>query len=352
MEHGQKHQGIRKMKEASRRRFSFFSLVVTGFCLSFFFQLKKGDATSGKTPKVVGMTQIVDHPSLNRAKEGILDVLKENGYEEGKNLTLREHNAQGNMSHAVLIARKLVAANPDVLVPISTPSAQTIVNAAKDRDIPIVFCSVADPVAAGIVQTLDKPNTLITGAMDFPDLEKVVVFIGKTRPSLKKLGVLYSAGEVNARKIVTELGKQVALGPQWEVIPMTVTDSNQVGQAFKRLMPQVDGIYIPSDNTIFAAMPIVVKLSLAHKFPVFSSDPDAVRQGLLGSVGCDQYAVGRAAGKLLVQVLEGKQDVPVVRPDAQEIQVNCETAETLGFESLRSEYCASDQKRSFNESGK
>ncbi len=106
-------------------------------------------------PRVVAITQIVEHPALDAVHEGVKDELAERGYREGENLRLMHESAQGNSAIASQIARKFVGENPDVIVAIATPSAQTV--AAAARNVPVVFSAVTDPVAAKLVQSWEAP---------------------------------------------------------------------------------------------------------------------------------------------------------------------------------------------------
>lgn len=276
----------------------------------------------------IAITEIVEHPSLAQAKQGILDELKANGYEINKNLIIVDENAQGNISNASMIAKKFVSMHPNAIVPISTPSAQAVMNAAKTTEIPVVFSSVTDPVAAGLIKDLNQPQANMTGAIDFPPISEEIVLIKTFVPHLKKLGVLYNPGEANSVKTVKLLKEAVG---DIQIIEATAPNSNHVGQALLSLVGKIDALYIPSDNTVFSAMPQLVKLSKQHHIPVFSSDPDSVKQGVLACAGYTQYLVGRTAGKLLIKVLKGEKSLKVTTPTEWEIYVNETTATALSI---------------------
>src|SRR5918996_923642 len=114
--------------------------------------------------KTVAVTAIVEHPALDAARNGIRDELAAAGYEEGHNLDFLFESAQGNPATAAQIARKFVGEAPDVIVPISTPSAQAVVGATKE--IPVVFTAVTDPVGAKLVANLERPGGNVTGNVD------------------------------------------------------------------------------------------------------------------------------------------------------------------------------------------
>ena len=88
-----------------------------------------GGPATAQDSKTVAVTAIVEHPALDAARKGIRDELAAAGYEEGRNLEFLFESAQGNPATAAQIARKFVGDAPDVIVPISTPSAQAVVGA-------------------------------------------------------------------------------------------------------------------------------------------------------------------------------------------------------------------------------
>ncbi len=279
--------------------------------------------------KVIAVTEIVEHLSLERAKKGMIDVLQENGYEIGRNLEIIDKNAQGSIANALLIAKQFVALAPDAIVAISTPSAQSAVKAISGTDIPLVFSSVTDPVAAGLATDFTPLKKNITGAIDYPLIDKEIELIQKLIPHAKIIGFLYNGGEANSVKTI-ELMKKAA-GGGFEYIDSQVASSSQISQAMAALVGRVDVIYIPSDNTVFSAMPKLVQMSRKHKLPVFSSDPDSVRQGVLACIGYTQYEVGRTAGKLLVRVLAGERNIAIAKPEAAQIFINQKSADIMGI---------------------
>ncbi len=132
----------------------------------------------------VTVTQIMAHPAADVVRKGVIDTLAENGYKKRKNFELTFLSAQGNISTATQIARKFVGDKPDVIVAITTPSAQTMLAAAKT--IPIVFAAISDPVGTKIVPSLTKPGGNVTGSSDRIDVEASVKLVQEVKPNLKK----------------------------------------------------------------------------------------------------------------------------------------------------------------------
>ena len=100
-----------------------------------------GRALLAAEPVTVAVTAIVEHPALDAARDGIRRELAAAGYEEGKNLKFVYESAQGNPATAAQIARKFVGEQPDVIVPISTPSAQAVIGATRTSR----WCSPPSP---------------------------------------------------------------------------------------------------------------------------------------------------------------------------------------------------------------
>ncbi|TGV12013.1 sugar ABC transporter substrate-binding protein, partial [Mesorhizobium sp. M00.F.Ca.ET.186.01.1.1] len=117
----------------------------------------------GQTVKL-GLTQFVEHPALDAIHQGILDGLKQSGYEEGKNLEVDYQNAHGDMNNTVSIAQKYAGDKKDLVVAIATPSAQAAAKAITDK--PVLFSSVTDPISAQLVSSLEKPDKNVTGTSD------------------------------------------------------------------------------------------------------------------------------------------------------------------------------------------
>lgn len=316
-------------KNHSRSRSSINKILCLSLVFFYlvFINLPQARANSHKT---IAITQIVQHPSLEEARRGIVDELKFNGYIDGKNLKIIYQNAQGNITNAALIAKHFASIQPDSIVAISTPSAQSIISSSRAGNIPIIFSSVTDPVDSGLVKDLNQPLEFITGAIDFPPIREEIYLIKKMIPNIKTLGLLYSAGESNSVKTIKLLKDY--LGNELKIIEATPSSSNNVVEALNRLIGKVDAIYIPSDNVVFSAIPKIVQISRANKLPIFSSDPDSVREGFLACIGYTQYEVGRTAGQLLVRALRGEKYLTIEKPPYPEILINKSSADQIGLE--------------------
>ncbi|MCP3740034.1 ABC transporter substrate-binding protein [Rossellomorea sp. BNER] len=293
-----------------------------------------GTESGTKEQKVVkiGILQHVEHPSLDAAREGFIEALKEAGYEEGKNLEINYHNAQNDMNNNMTIANKLVAEESDLILAIATPSAQAVVQSTKD--IPVLFTAITDPVGAELVESLEKPGGNVTGTSDtHPDaIKNTINSIKEFIPDAKKVGIIYNDGEPNsvvnvenAKKAMEEIGL--------EAVETTVSTSSEVKQAAESLVGRADVFYIPKDNTVVSALESVITVANEKKIPTFVGESDSVKRGTFASYGFEYHDLGMTTGKMAVEIIEGKKpsEIPVGFPEKLELVINKKAAEKEGI---------------------
>ncbi|GLY11705.1 ABC transporter substrate-binding protein [Bacillus badius] len=291
----------------------------------------EGEGTSKKKDVKVGITQLVEHPSLDGAREGFIEALKDAGYEEGKNLTLDYQNAQADVNNNMTIAQKLVNDGNDLILAISTPSAQAALQATKD--IPVLFTAITDPVSAKLVKSMEEPGGNVTGTSDtHPEaIKNTIASIKEFFPDAKKVGIIYNSGEPNS-VVNVDKAKKALKENGMEAVEVTVSASSEVKQAAETLVGRADVLYIPKDNTVVSALESVLTVANAKKIPAFVGESDSVKRGGFASYGFEYHDLGYSTGKMAVDILEGKKpsDIPVGVPENLELVVNKKTADLLG----------------------
>ncbi|MDQ7782285.1 MAG: ABC transporter substrate-binding protein [Desulfomonilaceae bacterium] len=302
-----------------------FALAV-GFCVL----LCAGFAPAADKPVTVGISQIVEHPALDAARKGFIDELAATGYVEGKNIEFDYKNAQNNRPVSGQIARKFVGDKVDLILAISTPSAQDAAAAAKE--IPILFAAVTDPVSAGLVKSLDAPGGNVSGTMDKSPVAAQLDLILEILPNVKRLGTVYNPGETNSAVSVNEL-QQEADTRGIELIKASATSSSAVRPAGESLVGKVDAIHVPTDNTVVLALESVVKVAQDNKIPLFAADVDSVARGAIAALAVDYYKLGRQTGAMAAKVLEKKariSELPVEYQKELQLHINPGQAEKMG----------------------
>lgn len=285
-------------------------------------------AWSAETTKVA-ITYIVDHPAIDAARMGIVDALAEGGYTEGETLDITVQSAQGNMPTQLQIAKAFAGLKPDLLIAISTPSAQALQSAAGD--IPVVFAAVTDPVEAKLVASLEAPGGTITGTSDKQPFGPTLELIRSLVPDATTIGVIYNAGEANSVSQVAALKLEIeALGLKLE--ESTASQTAMVADAAVSLAGRADAILIPTDSTVVAAVESVVNVGKKAKIPVFASDTTSVERGALAALGFDYYKLGRLTGEMAIRILQGESPgaIPVGMLDTQDLYLNRTSAAAMG----------------------
>ncbi|KGM30896.1 ABC transporter substrate-binding protein [Inquilinus limosus] len=287
-------------------------------------------ATASAADKaVVAVTAIVEHPSLDAVRNGVKTALAEAGYREGDTLVFQYETAQGSPATAAQIARKYVGQIPDVIVPITTPSAQAV--AAATRDIPVVFAAITDPVGAGLVASRERPGGNITGTSDMSPVADHLDLIREIMPSVQTLGVLYNPAEANSVSILAAL-RAMAQDRGIAVLEAPAARTGDVRTAAQSLIGKADAIYVPTDSTIITAIEAVVGVGIENRIPVFSGDTDSVVRGAVATLGFDYYQVGLQTGAMVVRVLKGENPagMPVVNARGADLVVNLKSATAMG----------------------
>ncbi len=280
-----------------------------------------------KSPITVLVSQSAAHPALDATTKGALDAIKAAGYVENENLTIRIESAQGNAAVAAQIATKFVNQKPDIIIATATLSAQSFVRYVKSGDTKVIFCTVTDPLAVSLVDTLEKPGSAMSGVSNFVDLEPQILLIRQLQPGVSKIGIIYNAGEINGVVIADKFDivcKKLGI----TLVRQTIVKTADIPQATVRLAQQVDAIYIGNDNTALSGFQSIVAAATVAGKPVYCSDTDQVEQGAIAAVGPNQYQVGYQAGEMAVRVLRGESlvNMSVQFPAQTELYINIEAA--------------------------
>lgn len=280
---------------------------------------------------MISVNQFVEHPALDSVLKGLQDYLKDNGVEA----EFKVHNAQANMGTATQIGQQMIGEKSDLLVAIATPSAQATAQALSKAPAelkrPMLFTAVTDPVAAGLVEGVDKPGEFVTGVSDLLPTEKHLEMIMTYKPDINKLAILYNAGEANSKAIVASV-KELSDKFGFTVVEATAPKTADVYAAAKSLVGRCDAVFIPTDNTIVAALESVIKVGNQNKLPIFAADVASVERGVVAAMGFDYYKHGYQTGAMAKKILEGAapSSLPVEFQEELQLQINLKAAEAMG----------------------
>ncbi|MCI6033819.1 ABC transporter substrate-binding protein [Fusobacterium varium] len=270
----------------------------------------------------IGITQIVEHPSLDDVRKGIIDALKANGYDENK-ININYKNAQGDFGTAQVIAQEYNNKS-DVIIAISTPSAQAAANNIKDK--PIFFSAITNPESAGIL----RKN--VTGVSDKSPVKKQVELIEKLLPEAKNIGIVYNTSEQNSFYLTEEFTK-AAKEKGYIVKVKGISNISEMASALDTLLPTIDVLYTSIDNTIASTYPLIVEKSNKADKPIIGATKSFVEQGALAVDGISDYQVGYQTGEMVARYLNGEkiENIPYEVVEKSEMYINKDIAKRFGI---------------------
>lgn len=283
---------------------------VLAVCLSVLAALVScgdGEKDTSDTLKV-GIIQYMSHPSLDNCYEGVKEALESaegsEAFEKKIEIDYKTGSASSADSDCMSFAKNMVADGVDMIIAIATPAAKAAYAACADTDIPVIFCAVSDPVAAGLVETLDAPGELCTGTADILDLAEQLRMIKAFQPNVESIGILYTSSEDNS---ISNLAVFKALcdAENIEVVAKAVQNSADVPSAAADLAARVDCINNFTDNNVVNNLSAVLSAAEANGIPVYGSEIEQVKNGCLGSMSMDYVSLGRETGSMALEVLDG-----------------------------------------------
>jgi putative ABC transport system substrate-binding protein len=284
-------------------------LPLTGLLVGASLLLLATDGASARRSlPAVGVLQQVSSALLDDAVRGMLDGLAEKGFVDGRTVTIRRFNAEGDMAQAGAIAREIVEGPFDLALTSSTPSLQALAGANERGRILHVFAAVADPFSAGV--GLDRRNPAVhprhlVGFGSLSPVDATFRILRTINPRVTRVGVAHNPAESNSRRFM-ELARGACGARGIELIESPVENSSGVVEAIQATIARgAEAIFIPGDTTIGSVAESVVATAARAGLPVFSVTPGTIGRGTFFDVGFDFHEVGLLAGRLAGDLLSG-----------------------------------------------
>lgn len=276
----------------------------------------------------IGINQYGEHASLDNCREGFLQGLADAGLVEGTDYVIDYQNAGFDNAIAAQIGQNFSATNVALMCAIATPSATACYAAAEDKDIPVVFTAITDPVEAG----LDSGN--ITGTSDKLPVEAQLELIRALQPEAKTIGIIYTTSEPNSVSAIAEYEEKCGeFG--FSVETVGVTAQSEVTQAADTLISKgVDCFTNLTDNNVVGVLPSILEKTDEADIPIYGSEVEQVKLGCVAAAGIDYVALGRQTGLMAAKILTGEAsayDMPYETISEYGIYVNSAALEALSI---------------------
>lgn len=270
---------------------------------------------------VIGINQYGEHASLDNCRIGFLEGLADAGLVEGEDFAIDYQNAGFDDDIAGDIASSFSAKNVALMCGIATNSAVSCFAAAEDKDIPVIFTAVSDPVQA----KLDSGN--ITGTSDKLPVEAQLDLIRKVQPDAVTIGIVYTTSEPNSVSTIADYQAKAA-DYGFTIDAIGVTAQNEVTQAIDTLINHdVDCISNLTDNNVVGVLSSILEKTNDAGIPVYGSEVEQVKSGCVAAAGIDYIALGRQTGAMAARILKGEataSDIPYETISEYGIYINSE----------------------------
>jgi ABC-type uncharacterized transport system substrate-binding protein len=277
----------------------------------------------------LAIVQQISIPALDAGVEGALAGLEERGYSDGDRIVLTRYNAEGDITTGNAIAKAVTSGDFDLILSFSTVSLQTIANANRYATPPRrhVFALVSDPYAVGV--GVSRENHLehppyMTGIGSLAPVEQAFHVARQMNPSLKRVGLVWDPSEANS-VVTTTLARKVCASMGIELIEANAENSTAISEATASVLSRnVQAIWISPDLIASHGLDLIVSKAKLAAVPVFTSIPRAGQAGTLFELGADYPSIGRDAGHLAADVLDGRDPakVPVENVIPTTLKVN------------------------------
>ncbi len=287
--------------------------------------------SNAQEKKRVAVFSFANNALLDIAAKGAVDELRRDGFGRQTGLEIAEMNAQGDHSIANAIVKKIRDDKYDYILSISTLALQVV--AQQNKSIPHVFCTVTDPVIAGVVTSFHDRPPYLTGIATPQPVDSTFKIMREIFPRAKRVGLVWDPAQANS-EYCTLRGREAATLYGFELVEKTVAAVNEVDSAAKSLLSEnIDIMWTSGDVTVGATVPGIASLMARRRIPYFTNDPGDEKYGVFAALGADYYDVGIRAAKLLKRLIDGENpaDLDIENYVPEYLYLNFELAEKLGI---------------------
>ena len=292
------------------------------------------DAVIDEYDYKIGICNYVDDASLNQIVDNIMATL--DAIENENNITIKVYLDNCNADPNVLnqIIANFIAEDVDLMIGVATPVAMAMQAATEDNNIPVIFAAVSDPLAAGLVDSLDNPGHNLSGTSDFLDTNAIMNLIFALKPEAAKIGLLYDLGQDASTTAITE-AKAFLNDKSVEIVEHTGTNVSEIVLAAQSMATdQVDAVFTPSDNTVMTAELSIYEALAEAGIPHFAGADSFALNGAFLGYGVDYANLGVETARMAYEVLNGSDisRMPVRTFDNGTATINTEICEKLGYD--------------------
>lgn len=255
------------------------------------------------------------HPALQAQVDGFKERMTRAGYAEGKNIRYVQQDVTFNPALISQLLTQLEAMGPDMIVTTNTPVAQAAKSIIKNKNLPVLFSGLGDPVVAKLVPSRTQGGDQMTGTSNKNDYVATFKFMRKMLPNLKTVGMPYNPGDdgdASAIETAEAAAKQLGLA----IRKVAVDSTSDIGPRVQSLRGS-DAIFLIPSNLLQPAAPAVAAAAAQIAIPLVTASSTLVKQkGAIASYGVDWEKIGGKTAEMAIAIIGGKKtsQIPVYWP--------------------------------------
>jgi len=305
------------------RRFTPWLLVLCVLLIGSCGDKEKPQA--GGTTHRIGVLQLGTHPVIDEVVTSLEARLREL---YGAQASVGKYNANFDMSALSMLANQAIGDSPSVVVGVTTPASAMLIGSNRGTT-PLVFTFVSDPKDVGYSGAGSLPN--VTGLSDQVEYRKTLALVRTLVPAGRRVGYLLTKGEANAVTVHKEFSR-LAAEFNLELHTAYVANPTEVRQAADLLAGSVDLFLFGGDNTVMAAINVLIDTAKAQNKPVISCDERSVALGAVAAYSVSYSDMGRRTADYCALIIGGAKpsSIPVEIFRASRLILNTKAAEELG----------------------
>jgi putative ABC transport system substrate-binding protein len=273
-------------------------------------------------------------PEYRSRIDVLLQALAQLGWADGRNMRIDVRWTNGDVERAGVLAKELVALQPDVILAGATPTTAALQR--ETRTLPIVFLVVSDPVGSGFVANLPRPGGNITGFINIEAAMggKWLELLKEVAPRLQRVAIMFNPDTAPG-------GGSYYLGPfeaaarslTVEPVVARVHSDAEIEMAIAALGREQAGVVVASDSFMSIHRGTVISSAARNKVPAIMDFFNFTREGGLIAYGTNNVDLFRRAATYVDRILRGAKagDLPVEIPTKFDLVINLKTAKALGL---------------------
>jgi len=275
---------------------------------------------------------VTNNPNGLRNVQGFRDGMAELGYIEGEDVTYIFEGSPIKGDELDAFLKRLVEAEVDLIFTAGTPTGVAAHRITAGTNIPVVFGVIADPIAAGVMEDLTRPNGNMTGVKLSQSQARRLELLLEIVPDIKRVFVPYNPEDAAPVSAVAQIS-ELAPGLGIEIVEGKARNDSEVTELLNNVPEDIDAIFLVPDSVVNSRLTDVLAVAYDRKLPVSGPSTAQVEEGALTTYGFIHHEVGAQAARIAHHILKGADpgELPVETAEFY-LAINLQVADVIGLE--------------------